>query len=1036
MNNKTDIVFPFYFLDELVMRTPALPFVAQLDEEVADELLKNEIFMEALYLASPVLHAECINLQNGNIKDAKEISKISLSLVKYYQRMYSRCTPFGLFSGCSPVKWAGDKTSILLPAANWQRSTRLDMHYLCALAQQLAAIPEIKQRLLYFPNTSAYKMGEELRYVEFSYSEGRRIHQVTSVAWSDYLQAVLDKAAGGATIAQMAATLTAMDEIETSEAEEFIHDMISSQVLTSEMEPAITGEEFIHQLLAVLNRINVPAADVISQKVDQLNTLVRLLEAADKAGHNPVSVYTNIIAVVQQLGVPFEAGKLFQADMFSRPSGGQVDEKAKGQLQQAIRILAKLYSPGTIDHLSSFAERFRKRYEDQEVPLLTALDGETGVGFIERMASNLSPLLENLVLPSQNNSNTYDVKWNQKEEWLFSKLMAAGGATEVTIEEKELAGFAEDFPSFPPSLSVMFSLTADGTLIFKGANGSSAANLLGRFAHGDKSIDTLVRKITGDEQEKNSDIIFAEIVHLPEDRVGNILLHPAFRTYEIPFLARSSRPMEQQVALQDIMIRVSQNHEVTLFSKKLNRQIIPRLTSAHNFSFRSLPVYYFLGELQSQSLVPGLLFGWGSMARHFKRLPRVRCGNVILAEATWQLPKDDFIALADGKETINAFQQRQQLGHYFLLADGDNEMLVDTGSALSVNAFVKALKGREFIVLKEFHQPAAVVTDEDGQAFTNQFIAVLMNEQTVYPATTTSQAAAGTALQRDFMPGSEWLYYKLYCGTKTADEILLSAIAPLLQRLQQENLIDKWFFIRYNDPDFHLRIRFHLPATAQLGMVMQLFQQHMEPIMQNGLVWKVQTDTYQREAERYGYELVGLGEDLFYTDSKTKIDFLQATEGDEREKYRWPWAMRAVDEWLDAFGYPLENKYNLMQEMQRSFAGEFNADKSFFRQLNQQYNTNRQMILLAMEKPATSDNELKPVLDIFEKYHGEMKERAAAVIDGGKLAGNFQALDRLLNSYIHMCLNRIFLSEPRLHELVVYDMLCTYYRFLLKRKPA
>jgi len=37
------------------------------------------------------------------------------------------------------------------------------------------------------------------------------------------------------------------------------------------------------------------------------------------------------------------------------------------------------------------------------------------------------------------------------------------------------------------------------------------------------------------------------------------------------------------------------------------------------------------------------------------------------------------------------------------------------------------------------------------------------------------------------------------------------------------------------------------------------------------------------------------------------------------------------------------------------------------------------------------------------------------------------SLPSLLNSYIHMLVNRTTLAKPRLHELVIYDMLYRYY---------
>ncbi|WP_392348660.1 lantibiotic dehydratase C-terminal domain-containing protein [uncultured Polaribacter sp.] len=51
--------------------------------------------------------------------------------------------------------------------------------------------------------------------------------------------------------------------------------------------------------------------------------------------------------------------------------------------------------------------------------------------------------------------------------------------------------------------------------------------------------------------------------------------------------------------------------------------------------------------------------------------------------------------------------------------------------------------------------------------------------------------------QRTFVIGDKWLYYKIYCGVKTADMLLLEVIKPLTEQLIEEKIIDKWFFIGY-----------------------------------------------------------------------------------------------------------------------------------------------------------------------------------------------------------------------------------------------
>ena len=65
-------------------------------------------------------------------------------------------------------------------------------------------------------------------------------------------------------------------------------------------------------------------------------------------------------------------------------------------------------------------------------------------------------------------------------------------------------------------------------------------------------------------------------------------------------------------------------------------------------------------------------------------------------------------------------------------------------------------------------------------------------------------------MKRTFSLGSEWLYFKIYCGVKTADFILVDYLKETIEQLLAQQYISKWFFIRYNDPDAHLRLRFKI----------------------------------------------------------------------------------------------------------------------------------------------------------------------------------------------------------------------------------
>ena len=78
------------------------------------------------------------------------------------------------------------------------------------------------------------------------------------------------------------------------------------------------------------------------------------------------------------------------------------------------------------------------------------------------------------------------------------------------------------------------------------------------------------------------------------------------------------------------------------------------------------------------------------------------------------------------------------------------------------------------------------------------------------------------SIQRIFVPGSEWLYLKIYAGENTLERILVRQLPIILRKLNKANLINKWFFIRYADPDTHLRIRFLTEGKASYGTVINV----------------------------------------------------------------------------------------------------------------------------------------------------------------------------------------------------------------------
>lgn len=282
-------------------------------------------------------------------------------------------------------------------------------------------------------------------------------------------------------------------------------------------------------------------------------------------------------------------------------------------------------------------------------------------------------------------------------------------------------------------------------------------------------------------------------------------------------------------------------------------------------------------------------------------------------------------------------------------------------------------------------------------------------------------------MKRTFITGSEWLYYKIYTGPKTADRILTEVIKPVSEKLLMHGIIDSWFFIRYADPKLHIRVRFHHTQPLQLEKTICLIHDSLVPFVETDLVWKLTNDTYNRELERYGNSHTEQAEKLFFYDSMMIVSILDLIEGDEGEIIRWLIGLRAIDEMLDLFEYDEEQKLIYLEKLRDGFGVEFGMNKDLKSQLSNKYRTDKKAIENVMNRFNDTNSEMAPLFELLQVKRENILPLAKTIINLEKSNNLEIPKDQLMNSYLHMMCNRLFKSKQRVHELVLYDFLCQYY---------
>ena len=115
----------------------------------------------------------------------------------------------------------------------------------------------------------------------------------------------------------------------------------------------------------------------------------------------------------------------------------------------------------------------------------------------------------------------------------------------------------------------------------------------------------------------------------------------------------------------------------------------------------------------------------------------------------------------------------------------------------------------------------------------------------------------------------------------------------------------------------------------------------------------------------------------------------------------------------------------MVEKLRENFAIEFINDSSLKEKLSNLYRTERNII----DKIASGEGDTlfshRTIKSVFKKYQ--------SVLNKAKWFERVKKSDNLVASYLHMSINRWHISNQRLNEYIIYDVLFRSYRSLTKR---
>lgn len=689
------------------------------------EIISDDRFKEAIFFSSPVLYKELENYLDGKIKE-KDIEKVENSLIKYLSRMSTRCTPFGGFASCA-VGTLEDVTNIEL-SGEVKYSFRFDMEYLFNLSQVMQKNVEFRKSLRYKINSTIYVLGRRIRYIYYENSYTGRTYKILEFKKNRLIEYIIKQTVSFVRYVDLIDRIVSYFDLDVKDADAYVDNLILNKILISENEPYALGLDYFDYLNDIIKNNDCKSFDYIGALQKEMYDLNK-----SESFECRKNVVGKICEIVGSSIFQYKGKHLLQMDSVLINQNIRLSSRIIVQIQECMDMLNKVCSYNNSSLLKNFTEKFRKRYGDQEICLLEAIDPNVGVGYVSSQDDFDCPLLAGLALSQNRKMNSY--MFTPLQKIILSKMSLKGSndINVIRILDEDIKGFNGDLTALPVSMAAMFKIVEscdNGDFVLSELRfmGSTAANLLARFAYCDDDIKAIVRSVVNEEKEYYRDIAVAEISHISDFRSGNVIFRPHIRDYEISYLTNSVIVEDNVIPVSDLMVSLK-NGNIIIRSKKLNKEVLPRLTSAHNYHNNPTPIYQFLCDLQFQNIRSSLSFSWGMLENILKHFPRVVYRNVILFPEQWRISKSE-ITDAHGKISIDRIKdvvQKYKISRYVELRNGDNRLFFDFENKRNLKVFAKEVsKYNEFFIMEFIPSNGVSIERFSGESMMNECIIPLI----------------------------------------------------------------------------------------------------------------------------------------------------------------------------------------------------------------------------------------------------------------------------------------------------------------------
>ncbi|MFJ9822370.1 lantibiotic dehydratase [Streptomyces sp. NPDC101151] len=824
------------------------------------EVWSHQDVAETLEHASPALASQVRALSSSGRPSKRDVCRAATAVSRYLLRAEHRATPYGLFAGVTVAHlgsragalWGSDHVVVSRASAEW----------LAAVVERLESCPELMDRLLVTCNNTATERGGRLVLPYQSDSRQRAVE--ASLALTQPVRTVLDASRQPVRAGVLADKLASdFPSAGAEKARRLVRDLVRHQVLITSLRAPSTVTDALEYLLGQLVAVEAATVASVSDLVSALHTV-----QADLRGCRVRSARTRAASHMRAL-VPELRRHPLAIDL-RLDARIDLPEDVAREVQRAASVLTRVspFPYGTAAW-KAYQRRFYERYGIGTLVPLREVVADSGTGFPDGYPGTAA--------------DDRRRRLSARDDTLMHLAQAAvlDDCEEVVLTEDLIAAMdiGPEHPRVPPHIEVgvrVHAASAEdlqrGHFRLEVMNVSRGAGVTtGRF----------LSVLAAEDRE----LLAAELADLPAADAGTIaaqLSFPPLRSISA-HVTRTPQVLPTVIGVQEHRCEAGADvltpedlavacdgRRMYLAAPERGYRVEAVGMHALNLREHTPPLVRFLTELPRAQCAQVTLFDWGA-ANAMPFLPRVRYGRTVLSPAQWRLDAVELPGPSrpqhEWEEALDQWRSRRRAPGRLCLAEGDRRLLLDLDQT-----------GHRVLLRQHLNRARSAVLVEapDGAAYgwcggrAHEVIVPLKATRPPawppLPTPTASRIFSRTQIQT--AGTASLLLATLYGDLRRQDVLLGQHLPRLLDRLGAP----PWWFIRFRDPEHHLRVRIALPDPAAFGETARAVSVWADELRSAGLLSDIRYPTSYREMGRWGASVAwDAAESVFREDSRTIV---------------------------------------------------------------------------------------------------------------------------------------------------------------------